>query len=133
MNGEKDNVSVSNFGGILGIGPGNDFHLVMRPDNMKHQEWQKALEAAYAIYPRKMGKSQGMRSARAQCKTIEKVTELISAISNYNKHLVTSNTEPQFVLYFSTFMNQWKDWLDPEQGKVTLTKKGPALNPEAFE
>lgn len=126
-------METSDIGRVLGPTSGFDFHLVMRPGDVMNHEIQKELELIYRAYPRKLGKSQGMRVARNQCKTLKTVEELRAAVRTYAKFLMETQTEPQFVMYFSTFMNQWRDWLDPEQGAVTLPKTGPKLNPEAFE
>jgi len=75
------------------------------------------LEAAYAAYPRKEGKTPGMRAAKAQIKTQSDLCDLVAAISNYKKNLAHKKTEPGFILLWSTFMNQWRDWLDPQNGK----------------
>lgn len=79
---------------------------------------QSALEAAYQGYPRKLGKSPGMKIARAKIRSLEGAEALKQAIWNYRKHLEKEKTESQYVLYFSTFMRQWTDWLDENHGAV---------------
>lgn len=77
----------------------------------------KILEV-YAIYPKKMGKSAGVTKALLQCKTLNDATLLQKAVARYILHLMSEGTEKQYIMYFSTFMNQWKDWLDPDTGSV---------------
>lgn len=76
----------------------------------------------YAIYPRKLGKSAGMKKAMGQCKTMAEVNKLEIAVKNYIAHITREGTEPKFILYWSTFLNGWRDWLDPETG-TTVTQK----------
>lgn len=78
----------------------------------------KMIADIYKKFPRKMGKTQGMRTVRTQCKTKESIEQLSLAVDNYLAHITTEGTEKQYILYFSTFMNQWRDWLDPETGSV---------------
>lgn len=80
------------------------------------------LEAIYAAYPRKMGKGAGMRKAVVQIKTIEDVELLRLAIANYRAYLQREGTEPKYMLYWSTFLTNWRDWLDPETGTVAEQK-----------
>ena len=77
---------------------------------------QSAIEAAYQSYPRKLGKSPGMKIARAKIRSLEGAEALKQAIYNYRQHLKREKTESQYVLYFSTFMRQWTDWLDENHG-----------------
>ena len=77
---------------------------------------QSDLDLAYLAYPRKEGKSPGMRTAKAQIKTREDLAALTLAIENYKANLKRKGTKPDFVLLWSTFMNQWRDWSDPSHG-----------------
>lgn len=63
-----------------------------------------------------------MNRLRTQCTTEEKLNKLSLAVENYKKFIIKQNTEAQYVLYWSTFANQWKDWLDPEHGKCEVGK-----------
>ena len=76
------------------------------------------IEALYKeFYPRKMGKNDGIKSGLRQIKTLADYADLKTAILNYRHYLAREKKEAQYVLYFSTFMNQWKDWLDPLHGQ----------------
>ena len=39
---------------------------------------------------------------------------LLLAIKNYREKKI--GIEPKYLMHFSTFMNQWSDWLDPQTG-----------------
>jgi len=75
----------------------------------------------YSRYPKKLGKSAGMRTAITQCKTPEKLELLDQAVTNYIAHIAKEGTERQYIMYFSTFMSQWRDWLDSDVGTVHST------------
>lgn len=83
--------------------------------------------ALYNKYPRKEGKSRGLALCRLQIKTQKDYDELSLAIDRYNAHLRKMNTEPAYYKYFSTFMSSWRDWLDPETGKIEA-QKGSKIN-----
>ncbi len=68
----------------------------------------------YKLYGRKRGKTLGMAKAMRQIKTIEQYEQLRRAIENYNRLIEAEGTEPQYVMYFSTFMSQWRDYLEDE-------------------
>lgn len=75
------------------------------------------LESAYQLYPRKEGKSDGLRIARAQIKTPQDLANLKTAIERYRAKLKVEGKGPEFIKHFSTFMSTWRDWLDPETGQ----------------
>lgn len=81
------------------------------------------LEAAYANYPRKDGKKRGMLIARRDIKTPEDLELLKAAIARYRR-VAEDRGDPQYVKHFSTFMGEWKDWLDPQHGQVSLRPSG---------
>lgn len=88
--------------------------------------------AIYAEYPRKMGKSAGLKKALVHCKSIEDTVLLRVAVKNYIAHLEREGTEPQYYLYFSTFMTQWRDWLEADIGSVAKLGR-PDLSGMGFE
>lgn len=85
----------------------------------------KKLADIYTLYPRKMGKTPGYKTAHAQCKTLEDLSLLEFAVKNYLAHLKREETEKDYILYFSTFMHQWRDWIEDDVGSV-LDIKGRA-------
>ncbi len=84
------------------------------------KDLQKRLEEIYKLYPRHLGKSRGMKTARVQCGTSSLMDELEKAVIAYRAYVEREKTDPQFIVYFSTFMSGWRDWLDPEHGKITV-------------
>lgn len=80
------------------------------------------VEQIYAKYPKKMGKSRGFKTALSQCKNTEDFDLLDKAVLNYVDFLYREGTERKFILYFSTFMSQWRDWLEIDIGSTTVNK-----------
>lgn len=79
-----------------------------------------ALEEIYKTYPKKLGKSPGIRKGLATVKSDDDVRDLSAAVRNYRKFLKDNFIDPKYTMYFSTFMNQWRDWIDAETGKTDL-------------
>lgn len=80
------------------------------------------LERLYQLYPRKIGKTVGMKKAVRDVKSEQDYADLEAAIRRFTAHLRASGTEPQYIPYFQTFMTSWRDWLDPETGQVKLSQ-----------
>lgn len=81
--------------------PGSD---PIRPDPTRSD-----LERLYALYPRKEGKRLGMEAAKKLSPS--KLSELELAIRNYAASVAAKDT--QYVKHFSTFMNNWEDYITP--------------------
>lgn len=91
------------------------------------------LEPLYKKYPRKQGKKAGMRIASRAVRTELDFERLSTAIDRFIEHHRQAKTAPEYVPYFSTFMSQWEDWLDPDAGKnesFELRPDDPSLNIE---
>jgi hypothetical protein len=88
------------------------------------------LEALYRIYPRKQGKQKGMTKLASVVKNQERYGQVKIAIERYKAHCEAKSIEGQFVKYFSSFMSEWQDWLDPETGKTEDFSKAP--NPDEW-
>lgn len=80
-------------------------------------------ESAYALYPRKLGKARGMKACAAQIKTEDGLSELKAAVLRYKTHCETEGLEPKFIKHFSSFMSEWRDWLDPLHGSSDIVEK----------
>jgi hypothetical protein len=73
-------------------------------------------EPLYKKYPRKMGKTQGMKKAKATVKTEADYIALSKAIDRFNQYHQKKGTEADFIPHFSTFMTSWRDWLEEDTG-----------------
>lgn len=82
---------------------------------------ESVLEEVYKTYPRKLGKSPGLKKAKKEIKKTSDLENLKTAIQNYRSHLERENIEPKFTMHFSTFMSQWRDWICPEHETQALS------------
>lgn len=80
-------------------------------------------EKIYEKYPKKMGKERGLDACVKEIKTQEEYNSLLKAIDKYNQHI--KGTDPRYIKHFDTFMETWKDWLDPNVGKVKTSNDYP--------
>jgi hypothetical protein len=102
------------------------------PDNIIHEHLEHSaecpsvklsldLEILYQGYPKKRGKTPGLKTLRKQIKTEVDYENLKLAIQNYRRLVTDAGTKPEFMLYFSTFANQWRDWVQLEADAQTYS------------
>lgn len=89
-------------------------------------------ESLYKKYPRKEGKQRGLKICKVQVKTIQEFHDLSGAINRYAEHVKKSGTDSRYIKHFSTFMGEWRDWLDSETGTIA-EKEEPQWVQEARE
>jgi len=80
-------------------------------------------ESLYKKFPRKEGKQRGLKVCAVQVKTQEDFDQLSLAIDRYAEHIKKQATEARYIKHFSTFMGEWRDWLEKETGTVALKPK----------
>lgn len=68
----------------------------------------------YKKYPRKMGKSIGIKKLVKEIKSDEDLEQLSGAIENYANHCLRNKTEEQYIKHFSTFAVCWRDWAETQ-------------------
>lgn len=73
-------------------------------------------EVVYENYPRKIGKSEGIKKCKKEILAEEDYQALRIAVKNYAAYLIAQKTDPKYIKHFSTFMTSWRDWLDPGAG-----------------
>lgn len=78
-------------------------------------------ELIYSRYPRKEKKTSGLAKCKAQIKTPEDYRRLSHAVDNYAKN--KTGVELKYIMQFSTFMGEWRDWLDSETGTKAETPR----------
>jgi len=88
------------------------------PNSKSETGYGAGFQEVYESYPRREGKSAGWKIYDREIKTSEEREALLTAIKNYRKNKV--GTEARYLLMFSTFMNQWRDWIDPAAGLSRL-------------
>jgi len=72
------------------------------------------LESLYKQYPRKVGKTRGMKILHSQIKNIKDYQDIELAIKNLVQFVKHEKREKEMIPYFSTFMSQWRDWVNPD-------------------
>lgn len=85
------------------------------------------LEKLYEGYPRKKGKTPGLKKLSKDILSIEDYEQLAAAIQNYAQEV--AGKEPQYILHFSTFAGQWRDWVhvEPDQTQFSINTKPISL------
>lgn len=86
----------------------------------------KMLESVYQKYPRKEGKSKGLKILKPKIKTQQDLDDLSKAVDKYASMQV--GKEKEFIMIFKTFAGCWRDYLDPDVGTV-VKPKGPPPKP----
>jgi len=72
-------------------------------------------------YPLKKGKSDGIDAAAKDLKTEQDLIDFETAVVRYADDCKAKGTEDRFIKHFSTFVSTWRDWLDADAGKSTVT------------
>lgn len=73
---------------------------------------QSAIARAYEIYPRKLGKTPGIKRLTKDIKNDKDCEDLILASENHARAM--KGRETGFVPYFSTWVSEWRDWINPD-------------------
>jgi hypothetical protein len=87
-----------------------------------------AFEAAWADYPRRLGKKEALRHFRASVKTDDDLAGIRRALQRYKANV--AGKEEKYIQHGSRWFNEWRDWLDdaeppqPEEGSAGF----PAAN-----
>lgn len=81
------------------------------------------LENLYKKYPRKLGKSLGMKKLKSQIKTHDDGVAVDAALAKFIEYHTAKGTETNFLPYFSTWVSSWRDWIDHDVGSVVGLKE----------
>ncbi len=115
-------------------------------DNIKtkakkpQRDFSEELDFIYSDYPRKEGRGNGMKKAKREIKTEDDLKLLVIAGENYKNFCEAENREKKYILMFSTFMSQWRDWIERkhsdnephDRSKYFITEE-PEDDPDANE
>jgi len=83
-------------------------------DSVSKSDLEEFLQDHYERYPRKQGKAKGLERLRRNLKTLGDLGDFSRAVFHYCEHCDLNNLEPRFIMHFSTFANQWRDWINEE-------------------
>jgi hypothetical protein len=74
----------------------------------------------YALYPRKVDKSDGMKALARTVKTAEDLEDCLRAVQNFSKAM--KGTEAKFIRHFGRWARSWRDWLGDEEVELPLLR-----------
>lgn len=88
----------------------------------------------YQKYPRKVGKTLGLKICKRSIKTQEDYDLLMKAVTRYHDECVREAKKPEYIRHFSSFMNHWRDYLDHDYGTVAKapSKQVPLIKDESW-
>lgn len=84
------------------------------------------LECLYFLYPRKIGKKEGLKKLRQLIKTQADFDNVKTAINNYSNYC--KSKDPRYIKHFDSFLSVWEDYRDQ-----IVEPKSHSINPEIFE
>ncbi len=99
--------------------------MEMEMDKVKEKEKEKdkfinfpkqKIEFIYSRYPRKEGKSVGIKRLKTQIKNEKDLEDFGRAVDNYVDFCKRERRPKEFIKQFSTFITEWRDWLSDETG-----------------
>jgi hypothetical protein len=77
-------------------------------------------EKIYKNYPRKVGKQNGLKKlARTLASGEAQIADMAKALASFCEYHRSNRTDSKFLPHFSTWATSWRDWLDPDAGKVS--------------
>lgn len=79
--------------------------------------------ALFDRYPRSQKKTQSLALLAENVSSQATYDQVAQAIDRYRAHCEKLGTEPNFVLTFPNFWNEWTDWLDPRAGVQPSAKQ----------
>ena len=84
-------------------------------------------ELVYKLYPRKEGKLAGFKKLQKTIKNEEQYILLVQAVQNYAKLCQAEGRERQYIKMWSTFCNNWQDYVDTADLGLEPADTSPAL------
>lgn len=85
-----------------------------KPSTKKPKDLAEPFLEAYSLYPRKIERSTAYRTWIKISDGSENPQGLIQAIKNYSEYVSLQNKEKEHIKHFSTFLNQYEDYLDKD-------------------
>lgn len=67
------------------------------------------LESIYSVYPRKVGKSVGLKRLSGSVSSVEEFNDLVKAVENYRREV--AGRETRHIKHFSSWASEWRDWV----------------------
>lgn len=95
-----------------------DSPLLQKKEPAPKKELVAVLHSVYEKYPRKLGKSTGMKRLEKELTTMVELELFQTAVQNYVNECEINKTETKFIKHFSTFSNCWRDYVDAPSQKA---------------
>lgn len=83
--------------------------IEQKPDNEK-AEPKFDLESVYRRFPRREGKSRGLKKLKSEIRTLADFEQLVVSVENYAAS--RRGEDPKFTKHFSTWVAEWRDWIE---------------------
>lgn len=87
-------------------------------------------EKIYGEYPRKEGKTAGMKKCPIEIKSDQDYKDLAKAVAAYSKTCREERREKKFIKHFSSFMSTWRDYIPKAEDKKEPSKPDNWHTPE---
>lgn len=99
----------------------NQVGLIQELRKKKKEEYSPGFLEIYAGYPRKQGKKEGAAAYVDSVKSVDDRERLLLALKHYVAYCRTLENK-KYIKMFSTWMNNWEEWTDPETGSIASMK-----------
>lgn len=80
------------------------------------------LARVYALYPRKVGKTEGLKVLKATVKTMEDLEECLIAVRAFCREM--AGQDPKFIRHFDRWARSWRDWVGERELPLLAIAKG---------
>lgn len=84
-------------------------------------------ELIYKEYPRREHKTRGFKILAKKIKTEDDYHNLARAVENYAKLIKLEQRERKYTMMWTTFCNNYEDYIDPADLGLSDYEDGPAL------
>lgn len=97
--------------------------LPLEPEQPEQPVTASDLDAVYKLYPRKRGRTAGMAIAVKEVVTRRDLADFTDAVNAFARSMTDEERPDDKILYFSTFMLNWRDWVPPPEERAEQADK----------
>lgn len=101
--------------------------IIYNAQSPKRRPSEFDFDSLYSKYPRKEGKTRGLKICATQIKSQDDYQNLSKSIDNYSVYCASKVKDPKFIKHFSSFMAEWRDWIEYKSNNIQ------DMTPEQFE
>jgi hypothetical protein len=88
------------------------------------RSFQFDLAGLFELFPRRQKRGEALTRLAGLVSDYETFEAIRQAILNYRAHVEREQTPFRYQLSFPTFLSEWRDWLDPDNGTSTAESGG---------